>query len=48
MSTTYGATGFGQTAASKRCISSFFKGYWMRLIASVWPRTDDFRSTPIN
>ena len=23
-----GATGFGQTAASRRRVSSFFKGYW--------------------
>jgi uncharacterized protein YjiS (DUF1127 family) len=28
MSTTYGATGLGQTAASTRCVSSFFKRYW--------------------
>ncbi len=28
MSTTYGATGLGQTAASKRRVSSFFKRYW--------------------
>ena len=28
MSTTYGATGLGQTAASTRRVSSFFKGYW--------------------
>src|SRR6202795_3720055 len=28
MSTTYGATGFGQTAASARRVSSFFKRYW--------------------
>ena len=25
---TYGATGLGQTAASTRRVSSFFKGYW--------------------
>jgi hypothetical protein len=28
MSATYGATGFGQTAASMRLTSSFFKKYW--------------------
>ena len=28
MSTTYGATGLGQTAASTRRVSSFFKSYW--------------------
>ena len=28
MSATYGATGLGQTAASARCVSSFFKRYW--------------------
>ena len=28
MSTTYGATGFGQTAVSTRRVSSFFKRYW--------------------
>jgi uncharacterized protein YjiS (DUF1127 family) len=28
MSTTFGATGLGQTAASTRRVSSFFKGYW--------------------
>src|SRR5258707_7959306 len=28
MSTTYGATGLGQTAVSTRRVSSFFKGYW--------------------
>jgi uncharacterized protein YjiS (DUF1127 family) len=28
MSTIYGATGLGQTAASTRHVSSFFKGYW--------------------
>ena len=28
MSTTYGAAGLGQTAASTRPVSSFFKGYW--------------------
>jgi uncharacterized protein YjiS (DUF1127 family) len=28
MSTTYGATGSGQTAASTRRVSSFFKRYW--------------------
>ena len=28
MSTTYGATGLGQTAASTRRLSSFFRGYW--------------------
>jgi uncharacterized protein YjiS (DUF1127 family) len=28
MSTTYGATGLGQTAASTRRLSSFFKRYW--------------------
>src|SRR5258708_32277016 len=28
MSTTYGATGLGQTAASARRFSSFFKRYW--------------------
>jgi uncharacterized protein YjiS (DUF1127 family) len=28
MSTTYGATGLGQTAASTR-VSSFFKRYWV-------------------
>jgi uncharacterized protein YjiS (DUF1127 family) len=28
MSTTYGATGLGQTAASTRRASSFFKKYW--------------------
>ena len=28
MSTTYGATGLGQTAASTRRVSSFFKKYW--------------------
>ena len=28
MSTIYGATGLGQTAASTRRVSSFFKGYW--------------------
>ena len=28
MSTAYGATGFGQTAASMRRVSSFFKRYW--------------------
>jgi uncharacterized protein YjiS (DUF1127 family) len=29
MSTTYGATGLGQTAASTRRVSSFFKRYWV-------------------
>jgi uncharacterized protein YjiS (DUF1127 family) len=28
MSATYGATWFGQTAASTRRVSSFFKRYW--------------------
>ena len=28
MSTTYGATGLGQTATSTRRVSSFFKRYW--------------------
>ena len=28
MSTTYGATGLGQIAASTRRVSSFFKSYW--------------------
>jgi hypothetical protein len=28
MSTTYGATGLGQTAVSTRRVSSFFKRYW--------------------
>ena len=28
MSTTYGATGLGQTAVSRRRVSSFFKRYW--------------------
>jgi uncharacterized protein YjiS (DUF1127 family) len=28
MSTTYGATGLGQTAASTRRVSSLFKRYW--------------------
>ena len=28
MSTTYGATGLGQTAASTRRVSSSFKRYW--------------------
>ena len=28
MSTTYGATGLGQTAVSTRRLSSFFKRYW--------------------
>jgi uncharacterized protein YjiS (DUF1127 family) len=28
MSTTYGATGLGQTAASTWRVSSFFKRYW--------------------
>jgi uncharacterized protein YjiS (DUF1127 family) len=28
MSTTYGATGLGQMAASTRRVSSFFKTYW--------------------
>ena len=28
MSTTYGATGLGQTAASTGRVSSFFKRYW--------------------
>jgi uncharacterized protein YjiS (DUF1127 family) len=28
MSTTYGATGLGQTAASRRRVSSSFKRYW--------------------
>ena len=28
MSTIYGATGVGQTAASTRRVSSFFKRYW--------------------
>jgi uncharacterized protein YjiS (DUF1127 family) len=28
MSTTYGATGLAQTAASTRRVSSFFKRYW--------------------
>ena len=28
MSTTYGATRLGQTAASTRRVSSFFKRYW--------------------
>jgi uncharacterized protein YjiS (DUF1127 family) len=28
MSTTYGAAGLGQTAASTRHVSSFFKRYW--------------------
>jgi uncharacterized protein YjiS (DUF1127 family) len=29
MSTTYGATGLGQTAASAQRVSSFFKRYWV-------------------
>ena len=29
MSTTYGATGLGQTAASTQRVSSFFKRYWV-------------------
>ena len=28
MSTTYGATGLGQTAVATRRVSSFFKRYW--------------------
>ena len=28
MSTIYDATGFGQTAASTRHVSSFIRGYW--------------------
>ena len=28
MSTTHGATGWGQTAASTQRVSSFFKGHW--------------------
>ena len=28
MSTTYGATGLGQSAVSTRRVSSFFKRYW--------------------
>ena len=28
MSTTFGATGLGQTAASTRHVCGFFKGYW--------------------
>jgi uncharacterized protein YjiS (DUF1127 family) len=28
MSTTHGATGVGQTAASTRSVTSFFRGYW--------------------
>ena len=28
MSTTYGAPGVGQTAASTRSVSSFLRGYW--------------------
>jgi uncharacterized protein YjiS (DUF1127 family) len=28
MSTTYGAIGLGQTAASTRCVSSTFKNFW--------------------
>jgi uncharacterized protein YjiS (DUF1127 family) len=28
MSTTFGATGLGQPAASTRRVCSFFKGYW--------------------
>lgn len=28
MSTTYGATGLGQTAVSARHVSSYIKGYW--------------------
>jgi uncharacterized protein YjiS (DUF1127 family) len=28
MSTTYGATGLGQTAVSTWRVSGFFKGYW--------------------
>ena len=28
MSTTYGATGLGQTAASTQRVSSFFKRFW--------------------
>ena len=28
MSTTYGATGLGQTAVSTRHVSGFFKAYW--------------------
>lgn len=28
MSTTFGATGLGQTAVSTRRVTSFFKGYW--------------------
>ena len=28
MSTTYGATGFGQTAASPRRVSGYVKSYW--------------------
>ena len=32
MSTTYGATGLGQTAASTRRVSSFFNRYWGALL----------------
>ena len=32
MSTTYGATGLGQTAVSTRRVSSFFKRYWGALL----------------
>ena len=31
MSTTYGATGLGQMAASTRRVSSFFNTYWAAL-----------------
>ena len=49
MSTTYGETGLGQTAASTRLASSFFKKYWgafqerrkrQRLIANLCDLSD--------
>ena len=49
MSTTYGATGLGRTAASTRRVSSFFKRYWdaiqerrkrQRLIANLSDLSD--------
>jgi uncharacterized protein YjiS (DUF1127 family) len=43
MSTTYGATGLGQTAASTRRVSRFFKRYWSAF--QEWRKRQRLRAT---
>ena len=43
MSTTYGATGSGQTVASTRRVSSFFKRYWGAF--QEWRKRQRLRAT---